>query len=98
MKNPFSLNFLFKKEDPAGKEELYYPVCPKCISPKIYILKEFTSGWLTSPRYVCSDCQYSGTIILEIDMKMLEDHTPEEIKEIYYEELAENFNEEEFEE
>ena len=92
MKNPFSLNFLFEQ-----KKEKFHPVCPKCISPKLNILKEFTSGWLTSPRYVCSECNYTGTVILEIDLKMLEEYTPEEIKKMYYDELTGDKLEKEFE-
>ena len=88
MKNPFSLNFLFKNKSEDKDEEVFFPVCPKCISPNLEILKEFTSGWLTTPKYVCRDCNYNGQVILEIDIKMLEDHSPEEIKKLYYQELS----------
>lgn len=85
MKNPFSLSFLFSNKE--EESEVYYPVCPKCISPQLRILKEFTSGWLTRPKYVCTNCNYTGHIILEIDIKMLDKYTPDEIRQMYYEEL-----------
>ena len=95
MKNPFSLNFLFKSKKEGEKEETFIKVCPKCLSPRLDTLKEFTSGWLTAPKYVCDNCNYSGQVYLEIDVKMIEEHSPSELKEMYYKELSEeSFKEE----
>ncbi len=40
--------------------------CPRCCSPKINL----SSGldlWLTPKKYVCPECGYVGSIILELE-------------------------------
>ena len=77
--------FLTKKKDSKTKEpkKTYYPVCPKCLSPHIKPVREFTSGWLTPTQYYCSNCHYSGLLVLEIDVTLFETKTPQEIKEMF---------------
>ncbi len=76
-----------KKQQDQTKEQ-YYPVCPNCLSPNLRIVKEFTSGWLTTPKYYCPNCNYSGLLFLEIDIKLLETKTPKELRQMF---LAEEF-------
>jgi len=84
---PFKL--FSKKEDTNDKKETFYPVCPNCISPQLEIVKEFTSGWLTTPRYHCPNCNYSGILKLEVEVSLFDNNTPEEIKRMFLEEESE---------
>jgi predicted RNA-binding Zn-ribbon protein involved in translation (DUF1610 family) len=40
--------------------------CPRCGSPKISLYSSLDL-WLTPKKYVCSDCGYVGSIILELE-------------------------------
>lgn len=82
-----------KAKEQHDKPE-YYPVCPNCLSPHLKTVSEFTSGWLTTPRYYCPNCHYSGIITLEIDIKLLETKTPAELKKMFLEEHVEDLDEE----
>jgi transcription elongation factor Elf1 len=47
-----------------GKPSKIY--CPRCCSPKISL----SSGldiWLTPKKYVCEDCGYMGSLVMEIE-------------------------------
>ena len=83
-----------KKSKDTAKEpkEQYYPVCPNCLSPHLKIVKEFTSGWLTAPNYYCPNCKYSGLLVLEIDIKLLETKTPKELRKMFLEEEFEKID------
>lgn len=70
----------------AKEKEEYYPVCPNCLSPNLKIVQEFTSGWLTTPRYYCPNCKYSGPLVLEIDIKLLETKSLKELRQMFLEE------------
>ena len=41
-------------------------LCPKCGSPNIDLSSIFDI-WLTPEQYVCKDCGYKGSIVLEIE-------------------------------
>ena len=89
--------FLSKKKNNSenNKEqtkEQYYPVCPNCLSPHLRIVKEFTSGWLTAPNYYCPNCHYSGLLVLEIDIKLLETKTTKELRQMFLEEEFEKID------
>lgn len=91
------LPFFSKKSHSSDKKqkqpkEQYFPVCPNCLSPNLKIVKEFTSGWLTAPKYYCPNCQYSGLIFLEIDIKLLETKTPKELRKMFLEEEFEKID------
>jgi hypothetical protein len=83
---PFS--FFSKKKNPNVREDkiTYYKVCPNCINPNISLVKEFTSGWLTPPKYYCPSCKYSGLLVLEVDITIFETKSPQEIKQMFLEE------------
>lgn len=89
--------FFSKKDQPTSKKnksqtnskqekEQFYPVCPNCLYPDLKFVHEYTSGWLTAPNYYCPNCHYSGLLTLEIDIKLLETKTPEELKKMFLEE------------
>jgi len=40
--------------------------CPKCASPKLSLSSSF-DYWLTPQKYVCSECGYSGTVVMELE-------------------------------
>lgn len=65
-----------------GEEITYYPVCPTCLSPQLSKTSSITGGWLTPASYYCPRCGYSGRLFLEIDIRLLETKTPEEIREL----------------
>ena len=87
--------FLGKKKDFKSEKDkpVYYPVCPSCLSPQIKPVKEFTSGWLTPTKYYCPFCNYSGQLVLEIDVKLFETKTPKEIRQMFLEEEFEKIDE-----
>ena len=80
---------LGKKIDKKTTKPTFYPVCPKCLNPNLKPVKEFTSGWLTTPRYYCPMCQYSGLLVLEIDITLFETKTLNEIRKMFLEEELE---------
>jgi len=41
-------------------------VCPRCGSTNVTKSGPF-DGWLFPIRYVCRDCGYSGTLVLEVE-------------------------------
>jgi len=41
-------------------------VCPRCGSTNVTKSGPF-DGWLFPIRYVCRDCDYSGTLVLEVE-------------------------------
>lgn len=87
----------FSKSDPSNTKHKqpktqYFPVCPNCLSPNLRIVKEFTSGWLTAPKYYCPNCQYSGLIFLEIDINLLETKTTKELRKMFLEEEFEKID------
>ena len=91
------LPFFSKKTNSSNKnqeqtKDQYYPVCPNCLSPNLQFVKEFTSGWLTTPKYYCPNCKYSGLLVLEIDIKLLETKTPKELHEMFLEEEFEKID------
>ena len=90
----FSKKDQTKKEKQHEKKPTYYPVCPNCMTPHLKPVSEFTSGWLTTPRYYCAQCHYSGTIFLEIDITLLETKTPQELRKMFLEEADEGEDEE----
>lgn len=89
--------FLGKKKPSQIEKDktVYYPVCPSCLSPQIKPVKEFTSGWLTPTKYYCPFCNYSGQLILEIDVKLFETKTPKEIRQMFLEEEFERIDDSE---
>jgi transcription elongation factor Elf1 len=40
--------------------------CPRCCSPKIS-LSSSLDLWLTPKKYVCNNCGYTGSIIMELE-------------------------------
>ncbi len=40
--------------------------CPRCASPKIH-LSSSLDMWLTPRKYVCDDCGYNGSIVMELE-------------------------------
>jgi len=40
--------------------------CPRCGSPKIH-LSSSLDYWLTPKKYVCENCGYIGSIIMELE-------------------------------
>jgi transcription elongation factor Elf1 len=40
--------------------------CPRCCSPKISLYSSLDL-WLTPQKYVCSNCGYVGSIIMELE-------------------------------
>jgi transcription elongation factor Elf1 len=40
--------------------------CPRCCSPKIS-LSSSLDYWLTPKKYVCNNCGYTGSIIMELE-------------------------------
>jgi predicted RNA-binding Zn-ribbon protein involved in translation (DUF1610 family) len=40
--------------------------CPRCCSPKI-TLHSSLDTWLTPKKYVCQNCGYTGSIIMELE-------------------------------
>jgi len=51
-----------KRDKPSIK------VCPRCRSKKIRLSSSFDS-WLTPAIYVCENCGYEGTVIMELEKK-----------------------------
>ena len=89
--------FLSKKDHSTTKKtssekEQFFPVCPNCLYPNLKFVHEFTSGWLTTPRYYCPNCRYSGPLFLEIDIKLLETKTPKELRKMFLEEEFEQLD------
>ncbi|RZN61989.1 hypothetical protein [Methanonatronarchaeum sp. AMET6-2] len=62
-----------KKEDETEEEKLF-TICPVCGSPSIYQ----ALGMITGQHYKCPDCNYSGTLVVEGNEKMVR-----EIREKY---------------
>ncbi len=81
------------QKDQEKKKEQYYPVCPNCLSPNLKFVHEYTSGWLTTPRYYCPNCKYSGPLVLEIDIDLLETKTLKELRKMFLEEEFEKIDE-----
>ncbi len=40
-------------------------VCPVCGSPHIH----YVAGMITGEKYVCEDCGYVGSLIIEMDVE-----------------------------
>ena len=80
-----------KKKKESKKDGTWYRVCPNCLSPDLKYVREFTSGWLTPPRYFCPKCNYSGNLFLEIDIDILKSKTPAELRKMLQNE-EENFS------
>jgi len=40
--------------------------CPRCGSPKIH-LSSSLDYWLTPKKYVCENCGYVGSIVMELE-------------------------------
>ena len=40
--------------------------CPKCASPKINLSSSFDI-WLLPKKYLCENCGYLGTIVMELE-------------------------------
>ena len=72
----------FKTKKDSKKDGTWYRVCPNCLSPDLKYVPEFTSGWLTPPRYFCPICNYSGNLFMEIDIDIFKSKTPEELRNL----------------
>ena len=59
-----SFSFKRKKDEPG---KVLINLCPRCRSTNIKLL-DFTSGWLTPMRYVCHDCGFQGSLVLEVQV------------------------------
>ncbi|MHA1687916.1 MAG: TFIIB-type zinc ribbon-containing protein [Promethearchaeota archaeon] len=46
-------------------------ICPKCKSPRIKPAMN-VSGWLAPDLYECRDCNYVGSLYLEMDLEEYE--------------------------
>ena len=42
-------------------------VCPQCGSTHIHEIRTSVSGWLTPASYHCKDCNYVGSVYVEVD-------------------------------
>jgi transposase-like protein len=42
--------------------------CPRCCSPKIHPTSSF-NNWLIPSKYVCSNCGYTGSIVMELEQE-----------------------------
>jgi len=40
--------------------------CPRCGSPKIH-LSSSLDYWLTPKKYICENCGYHGSIVMELE-------------------------------
>lgn len=40
--------------------------CPRCASPNIHLTSSL-AVWLTPKQYLCQECGYIGTIIMELE-------------------------------
>jgi hypothetical protein len=40
--------------------------CPRCCSPKIKLNSNF-DVWLTPAKYLCTECGYMGSIVMELE-------------------------------
>ena len=42
-------------------------LCPKCTSPNIHLLSNL-DGWLLPKKYVCTNCDYAGVLVKEVNV------------------------------
>jgi transposase-like protein len=54
---------VFKALSHRKPEKIY---CPRCASPKIHLSSKY-DYWLTPTKYVCEDCGYAGSIVMELE-------------------------------
>ncbi|MHA2365060.1 MAG: hypothetical protein ACXAC7_13970 [Candidatus Hodarchaeales archaeon] len=77
-----------QEEENKNEKGTWYKVCPRCLSPELKYVQEFTSGWLTPAKYYCKKCEYSGQLFMEIDIDIFDNKSPEEIRMMLKEELT----------
>jgi predicted RNA-binding Zn-ribbon protein involved in translation (DUF1610 family) len=63
MKKLENVRELFKTLKHRKPTRIY---CPRCGSPKIHPTSSFNS-WLTPEKYVCSNCGYTGSVVMELE-------------------------------
>lgn len=63
MKTPENIREVFKKMKHRRPSGIF---CPKCASPKIR-LSSSLDAWLTPRKYVCENCGYFGTVVMELE-------------------------------
>ncbi|MHA1754137.1 MAG: hypothetical protein ACTSYR_01300 [Candidatus Odinarchaeia archaeon] len=56
----------FKRKKPPKEGNIIIKLCPVCGSEKIKPLNALT-GWISQLQYICENCGYCGTIILEVE-------------------------------
>ena len=57
---------VFRNIDREFKLPKKFQVCPRCESINIKFSSKL-DFWLTPKRYVCNDCGYVGTLVLELE-------------------------------
>ena len=55
-------------------------ICPKCKKPTLKSAYNVMSGWGSSPKLVCSECDYLGFFYLEIDSEHYKIEDKNELK------------------
>jgi hypothetical protein len=63
MKMPQNVREVLKSLKHRKPANIY---CPRCCSPKIRLYSSLDL-WLTPKKYVCDECGYVGSIIMEIE-------------------------------
>jgi transposase-like protein len=63
MKKLENVRELFKTLKHRKPTRIY---CPRCCSPKIHPTSSF-NNWLIPSKYVCSNCGYTGSIVMELE-------------------------------
>ena len=63
MKSLGNLRDIFKNVKHRKPHRIY---CPRCASPKLSIYSRLDL-WLTPTKYVCAECGYVGSIVMEIE-------------------------------
>jgi C4-type Zn-finger protein len=59
--------FFFKRRTNIREGKTIKKYCPVCSSEKIKQINPF-GGWLSQIQYVCENCGYSGTLIMEVEV------------------------------